>query len=113
LSPADDPNTGAAYRQQGLPKWLEFVDLRSAWDPQGIFLTDYWRTHLIEPAASQSTSDGSAAVRQAPPRPLVARKNIEQPEDPPAGGLFAGLVSFLSNVWQAIRRLFGVRSEGA
>ena len=41
-------STGAAYRRQqcGPAEWDAFMALRSAWDPDEIFLTHYWRAHL-------------------------------------------------------------------
>jgi hypothetical protein len=36
----------AAYFRSQLPRWDEFLALRSRLDPDNIFLTDYWRVHL-------------------------------------------------------------------
>ena len=36
-----------AYYQEQLPRLEDFKALRAEWDPDGIFLSDYWREHLI------------------------------------------------------------------
>ncbi len=36
-----------AYYEQQLPRLADFKALRAKWDPDGIFLSDYWREHLI------------------------------------------------------------------
>ena len=36
-----------AYYGQQLPRLADFKALRAEWDPDGIFLSDYWRDHLI------------------------------------------------------------------
>ena len=45
LPPADGP-TGSSYLAGVYPRWADFGQLRQKMDPQGIFLTDYWQTHL-------------------------------------------------------------------
>jgi hypothetical protein len=56
LSRPDDEATGVAYRQKTIPKLQEFLDLRGTFDPDQLFLSDYWRRHLgIESAAQAST----------------------------------------------------------
>ncbi|WP_224360474.1 D-arabinono-1,4-lactone oxidase [Hyalangium versicolor] len=53
---AADSSTGAAYIRRQFPKWGKFMELRDRMDPDGVFLTGYWREHLaIEPAASNVT----------------------------------------------------------
>jgi D-arabinono-1,4-lactone oxidase len=43
------------YSQQLYPKWDAFMQLREAYDPQQIFVNDYWRAQLgIPPAATTS-----------------------------------------------------------
>jgi len=36
-----------AYYEAQLPRLKDFKALREQWDPDGIFLSDYWREHLI------------------------------------------------------------------
>ncbi len=36
----------AAHLRQRYPRWQDFMRVRAEMDPNGIFLTDYWRTHL-------------------------------------------------------------------
>ncbi|HET6983427.1 MAG TPA: D-arabinono-1,4-lactone oxidase [Myxococcaceae bacterium] len=45
LPPAAGP-TGVAYRKKTFPRLADFLDLRRDFDPEGVFLNDYWREHL-------------------------------------------------------------------
>lgn len=44
--PAADSTTGWQYLKQGYPHWDDFLKLRQKFDPDNIFLTDYWKQHL-------------------------------------------------------------------
>ncbi len=44
--PAADSDTGREYMRQQYPRWDDFVKLRRKHDPQGIFLTKYWRGYF-------------------------------------------------------------------
>jgi len=44
--PDFDHGAWAAYYRSQLPRWDDFLILRSRLDPDGIFLTDYWKRHL-------------------------------------------------------------------
>ncbi|MEM1415079.1 MAG: FAD-binding protein [Myxococcota bacterium] len=41
-----DSETGVAYRRAQLTRFEDFLALRKQWDPDGIFLNDFWRDHL-------------------------------------------------------------------
>ncbi len=41
-----DPALGHQYLRQQLPRWDDFMALRQAMDPDGLFLTRYWREAL-------------------------------------------------------------------
>lgn len=45
LPPADGP-TGARYLAARYPRFADFMALRARQDPNGMFVTDYWRDHL-------------------------------------------------------------------
>jgi D-arabinono-1,4-lactone oxidase len=45
LPPATGPQ-GARYLKKQYPKWKNWMTLRQSLDPNGVFLNDYWRTHL-------------------------------------------------------------------
>lgn len=62
---APDSSTGADYIRRQFPKWSRFMELRDRMDPDGVFLTRYWREHLgIDPAISNVTP-----LRRAEPEP--------------------------------------------
>ncbi|MAQ17273.1 MAG: hypothetical protein CMN30_21065 [Sandaracinus sp.] len=44
--PAASPEWRAYYGEQ-LPRLEDFKALRAEWDPDGVFLSDYWKQHLI------------------------------------------------------------------
>ena len=54
------------------PHWHDFLELRDTLDPDGVFLSDYWREHLGLPAPRRRAapmSDGRPAKPQSgPPR---------------------------------------------
>lgn len=39
-------STGVAYRRRQFPMWDRFMEVRKRMDPDGVFLTSYWRRHL-------------------------------------------------------------------
>ena len=43
---APDSSTGVAYRNKQSPMFAEFLQWRERFDPEQIFVTDYWRRHL-------------------------------------------------------------------
>jgi hypothetical protein len=43
--PLDAPRS-AAQLSRGYPRWNDFLSRRAAFDPDGVFLTPYWRAHL-------------------------------------------------------------------
>lgn len=43
---APDTATGVSYRAKTLAKLADFRALRAAYDPDAVFLSDYWRAHL-------------------------------------------------------------------
>ena len=45
--PEYDYTAWASYFQSQYPRWSDFMKLRTEWDPRNIFLTDYWRRHLL------------------------------------------------------------------
>ena len=45
LPPADGP-TGARYLAANYPRFDDFMTLRAKQDPNGMFVTEYWRDHL-------------------------------------------------------------------
>jgi D-arabinono-1,4-lactone oxidase len=45
--PEYDFEDWAAYLKSQYPRWDEFMNLRMQRDPNNIFLTDYWRRHLL------------------------------------------------------------------
>ena len=45
LPPADGAQ-GAAYLQQQYPQWEKFMAFRQQYDPEQVFVSDYWRQHL-------------------------------------------------------------------
>ena len=40
------PKDSAAFLPARYPHWDDFMNLRQRLDPNDVFLTDYWRTHL-------------------------------------------------------------------
>jgi hypothetical protein len=44
--PPYDGETGVAYREKNFAKLGKFRELRKEFDPEGIFLNQYWRNHL-------------------------------------------------------------------
>ena len=45
-----DPELGALHLRRHTPRWDDFLELRKSMDPDGVFLTGYWRAALgIEP----------------------------------------------------------------
>ena len=51
--PAAGSATGAAYVREQYPRFAEFMELREQFDPDQVFVTEYWREHLgiARPAA--------------------------------------------------------------
>jgi len=45
--PEYDYEDWAAYFREQYPRWDAFMQLRAKYDPQNIFLTDYWSLHLF------------------------------------------------------------------
>ena len=41
-----DPLLGAVHLRRHTPRWDDFLALRKVMDPDGVFLTSYWRTAL-------------------------------------------------------------------
>ncbi len=41
-----DPDFGAAYLASAYPRFGDFMEVRAAYDPKQVFVTDYWRSHL-------------------------------------------------------------------
>ncbi|WP_028660389.1 D-arabinono-1,4-lactone oxidase [Nocardioides insulae] len=46
LPAGEDPDFGAAYLASAYPRFDDFMQLRQEWDPDQVFVTDYWRSHL-------------------------------------------------------------------
>lgn len=45
-----DPELGAVHLRRHTPRWDDFLELRQQMDPDGVFLTSYWRAALgLEP----------------------------------------------------------------
>ena len=44
--PLPSSTSGPDYLQKQYPKWKDFLSLREKSDPNNIFLTNYWKTHL-------------------------------------------------------------------
>jgi FAD/FMN-containing dehydrogenase len=44
--PPDPDGEWAAYFRKQLPKWDAWHALRKQMDPDGVFLTPYWREHF-------------------------------------------------------------------
>ncbi len=38
--------TGVTYRKHQYPMWEKFLSVRAEMDPDGVFLSNYWKTHL-------------------------------------------------------------------
>jgi hypothetical protein len=36
-----------SYLRRQYPRWDDFLSLRSRLDPYHLFVSDYWRTHLV------------------------------------------------------------------
>jgi D-arabinono-1,4-lactone oxidase len=45
--PEYDFQEWAVYFRSQYPRWDDFMKLRAQRDPKNIFLTDYWRRHLL------------------------------------------------------------------
>lgn len=41
-----DPSVGPEYLRQQYPKWDDFMAVRQEMDPDGVFLSSYWKRHL-------------------------------------------------------------------
>ncbi|QRO02218.1 FAD-binding protein [Archangium violaceum] len=60
--PKPDSLTGVEYLRRQYPMWDRFMEVRQRMDPDGVFLSRYWKEHLgIEPALARSTPVGSIA----------------------------------------------------
>jgi FAD/FMN-containing dehydrogenase len=66
-----DPRRAAAHAHAGWPRLADFLELRRQMDPEGTFLSDYWREQLGVPA---------------PARRAAARPEPSAPPAPPAAG---------------------------
>jgi D-arabinono-1,4-lactone oxidase/FAD binding domain len=44
--PAPNSDTGVTYLREQYPRFDEFLEAREQFDPDQVFVTDYWRTHL-------------------------------------------------------------------
>lgn len=56
-------STGVEYMRRQLPMWDKFMALRAEMDPEGIFLSSYWREHLgIAPPSRTRSARAKAAV---------------------------------------------------
>jgi FAD/FMN-containing dehydrogenase len=61
----------AARLRPAYPRWDDFLELRGTLDPDGVFLSDYWREHLGIPQPSRAPvmSDGRpSSTPSHPPR---------------------------------------------
>jgi D-arabinono-1,4-lactone oxidase len=68
--PGGDSLTGAEYLRRQYPMWDRFMEVRERMDPDGVFLSSYWKEHLgLEvPAAGRRSArvfqqDGGATAR--------------------------------------------------
>ncbi len=51
MIPDTNSAQGPAYLQSAYPQWNNWMNLRTQMDPNQIFVTDYWRSHLNIPAS--------------------------------------------------------------
>jgi D-arabinono-1,4-lactone oxidase len=65
LPPANGP-TGASYRRVTFPKLAAFLRLRESFDPDNIFLTEYWESHLGVRLRRTLREAGRSSWREAP-----------------------------------------------
>jgi FAD/FMN-containing dehydrogenase len=63
-----DPGQTRAYLRDAYPRFEEFLELRSRMDPDGSFLSPYWREHLGVggPVSAVKNGSGEVAIPQAP-----------------------------------------------
>ena len=52
-----EPSVGPEYLRRQYPKWDAFMALRQEMDPDGVFLSSYWKRHL-------GLGEGSHAARE-------------------------------------------------
>ncbi|WP_257449998.1 FAD-binding protein [Archangium lipolyticum] len=60
--PRPDSLTGTDYLRRQYPMWDRFMEVRQRMDPDGVFLSGYWKEHLgIAPSLARTTPVGSIA----------------------------------------------------
>lgn len=66
-----DAVASAAQLRRGFPRWDDFLERRAAFDPDGVFLTPYWRAHLglsqAPPTVAHAAPLPRASAVPAPP----------------------------------------------
>jgi hypothetical protein len=68
-----DRSRTAARLRESYARWSDFMDLRGTLDPDGVFLSDYWREHLglpqpRVPRAHVMSAAGQSTTPSHPPR---------------------------------------------